>query len=46
MTAGHAVRRGDSGNLTYALFATSGSDCWVWGDDPGYYDDFGCTESR
>lgn len=35
---------GDSGDLTYALFATSGSDCWVWGDDPSYYDDFGCSE--
>ena len=34
----------DRGNITYVLFDDSGADCWVWGDDVSYYDDFGCTE--
>ncbi|MFZ5481712.1 MAG: putative metal-binding motif-containing protein [Myxococcota bacterium] len=31
-------------SLTYVLLDTSSSACWVWGDDVGYYGDFGCTE--
>ena len=34
---------GESGDLTYVLFATDSSDCWVWGNAVDYYADFGCT---
>jgi hypothetical protein len=34
----------DRGNITYVLFDDSGAECWVWGDDVRYYEDFGCTE--
>ena len=33
----------DIGNLTYILLSDDASACWTWGDDPTYYDDFGCT---
>lgn len=34
--------QGLAGNLTYFVADPSGADCWVWGDDPGYYAAFGC----
>lgn len=34
---------GISGDITFYLADSSG-DCWVWGDDPGYYNGSGCTE--
>lgn len=30
-------------SVTYFLESTSGG-CWVWGNDPSYYDGLGCTE--
>ncbi len=33
-----------AGNITYVLFDDSGAQCWVWGDDPTYYAEFGCTK--
>jgi hypothetical protein len=33
-----------AGNITYAVFAQSSADCWVWGDDVSYYAAFGCLE--
>jgi hypothetical protein len=34
--------QGLAGNLTYFLADPASADCWVWGDDPGYYTAFGC----
>ncbi len=33
----------EAGNLTYVLLSDDASACWTWGDDPTYYDDFGCS---
>ena len=43
---GHTLFNADIGNrgdITYVLFDTASAACWVFGDDPTYYDDFGCT---
>jgi hypothetical protein len=34
---------GNGGAITYVLFDTASTDCWVFGDDVTYYADFGCT---
>jgi hypothetical protein len=34
----------DAGNITYVLFSESTGDCWAWGHDASYYDEFGCAE--
>lgn len=33
----------ETGNITYILLSDDASACWVMGDDPTYYDDFGCS---
>ena len=32
------------GSVTYILDDTVSGDCWVWGQDTGYYDGLGCNE--
>ena len=31
-----------SNNITYFIGDNASTDCWVFGDDPGYYSEFGC----
>jgi hypothetical protein len=32
-----------AGTLTFIVRVCNGTECWVWGDDPGTFDNQGCT---